>query len=165
MGTNIVKYLKDKYKIMDPQPIAHIHIEEPVTGMSLSAGVAQKLDLENTLKHVDVIGGWEYDNVLSCFIWGIDFDFIPVFAGTASVKMTTGTTPKLTFILRIGAVDILSTPVSFSTIDKIQQLAAFDLVKDGEPYVKLNDEITIWAESDLDATFSIEAFGVGLLGR
>jgi len=89
-----------------------------------------------------------------------------VFHGAASVEMTAGVGALLTVILKLnGNINIVETPTTFSIQDKIQQLAAFDLVKNDEPYIKQGDYIELWSVSDQDITLSINAFSIGLLGR
>lgn len=166
MGSNIITYLKEKFNILFPQSLAHLHLEETVSGIVLTAGNEQKLDLTLAAKHTEAQGGWIFDNALTRFIWGVDHDFVPLFAGTASVEMTTGSGAILTFKLKVnGNIDILTTPATFSAIDKIQQLAAVDLTKNGEPYLKQNDFVEVWAVSDQDATFKIHSFQIALIGR
>lgn len=166
MGSDIITYLKEKYNILLPQSLAHLHLEEVVSGIALTAGNEQKLDLTLAAKHSEALGGWAFDNALTRFIWGLDHDFVPIFAGTASVEMTSGSGAILTFKLKInGVMDILTTPATFSAIDKIQQLAAIDLTKNGEPYLSLNDYVEVWAVSDQDATFKIHSFQIALIGR
>lgn len=166
MGSNIITYLKNTFNILCPQALAHLHLEETVSGIVLTAGNEQKLDLTLSAKHTEALGGWIFDNFLTRFIWSIDHDFVPIFAGTASVEMTTGSGAILTFKLKInGSLDILTTPATFSAIDKIQQLAAIDLTKNGEPYLSLNDYVEVWAVSDQDATFKIHSFQIALIGR
>lgn len=166
MGSNIIIYLKDTFNILCPQAIAHLHLEENVSDIVLTAGNEQKLDLTLFAKHIEASGGWTFDNALTRFIWDMDHNFVPVFAGTASVEMTTGNNAVLTFKLKInGNLDILITPATFSSIDKIQQLAAVDLTKNGAPYIQQNDFIEVWAVSDQNATFKIHSFQIALLGR
>lgn len=166
MGSNIITYLKDKFNILFPQCIAHLHLEETVSDIVLTAGNEQKLDLTLAAKHTEALGGWTFDNALTRFIWGFDHDFVPLFAGTASVEMTTGNNAVLTFKLKInGNLDILTTPATFSAIDRIQQLAAVDLTKNGEPSLKLNDFVEVWAVSDQNATYKIHSFQIALIGR
>lgn len=154
------------FKILLIQPVAHIHLDLAITGLAFTAGQTQKLDLELATKHVTAEGGWVYDNTLSRFTWTKDFDFAPIFGGSASIEMTSGTTAELTFTLRLnGSDDILSSPVTFDTLNKIQTLSADDLVKNGAPYISQNDYIEVFATSDSAATYSLKSFQTVNNGR
>ena len=56
MGSNIITYLKETFNILCPQSMAHLHLEEVVSGIALTAGNEQKLDLTLAAKHTyDII--------------------------------------------------------------------------------------------------------------
>lgn len=166
MGRTIANVLENDYTIRATRSEAAIILNAALTSISFTAGNEQKLNFTSATKEITSNGGWSYNNSLTRFTWLLDLNFVPIFWGAASVKMTTGTTPILTFKLKVnGSNDIITTPMNYSTTDKIQQLAANGPVKNGIPYISQNDYFEFWAISDQNATYDLLAFQITLLGR
>lgn len=172
MGSIIDTYLKDKFRILEDQPVAHAHLNAPLTGIGLTDEWA-KLPINETDFEVVAKGGFTFDEPNNRFIWdaadALKIDLDPIFIGDAGLEVTAGGVVNIILGFFVDGNLLLETELDFDNQNKIQSYGANEVLVDGslEPLLQQGSYIEVWAKAGpaQTPTINLVYFNITTAGR